>query len=307
MKLFEEMIALNNVKFKRCLTPPKACGDPSLIVVSDASRQAFGACVYVQWKLKGERFGVRFAAAKFRVAPLKELTIPRLELQAAIIASRLGSNMVKESRFKFVRIRYFSDSLITHSWIRSESRSFKPFVSCRVGEIQSKSKFADWFHCPTMFNVADDLKKGILVGEMNGRWFNGPKFLQQGEELWPVEQGTLDFKEVDKEKRKVQITRPASVNEPVIDSRKFSTWKQLLKVTAYVMRFCNNLFNKTHLDREGDKVSVDPPEAEEFWIKKSQVGLSTRIAKGDFKTLNPFVDNKGITRVSGRVDPALLS
>ena len=121
MKLFEEMIALNNVKFKRCLTPPNACGDP------------FGACAYVQWKLKDERFGVRFAAAKSRVAPLKELTIPRLELQAAVIASRLGSNIVEESRFKFERIRYFSDSLVTLSWIRSESRSFKPFVSCRVG------------------------------------------------------------------------------------------------------------------------------------------------------------------------------
>ena len=171
MKLFEEMIALNNVKFKRYLTPPNACGDP------------FGACAYVQWKLKDGRFAVRFAAAKSRVAPLKELTIPRLELQAAVIASRLGSNIVEESRFKFERIRYFSDSLVTLSWIRNESRSLKPFVSCRVGEIQSKSKPADWFHCLTMLNVADDLTKGILVEDMNGRWFNGPKFLQQGEEF----------------------------------------------------------------------------------------------------------------------------
>ena len=83
---------------------------------------------------------------------------------------------------------------------------------------------ADWLHCSTMLNVADDLTKGILVEEMNGRWFNGPKFLQQGEEFWPVEQGTLDFKEVNKEKRKGQITRPASVNT-VIDCKKFSTWK----------------------------------------------------------------------------------
>jgi len=135
----------------------------------------FGACAYVQWKLKDKRFGVRFAAAKSRVAPLKELTIPCLELQAAVIASCLGSNIVEESRFKFERIRYFSDSLVTNSWIRSESRNFKPFVSSRVGEIQSKSKPADWFHCPTLLNVAEDLTKGILVEEINGRWFNGPQ------------------------------------------------------------------------------------------------------------------------------------
>ena len=87
----------------------------------------------------------------------------------------------------------------------------------------------------------------------------------------------------------------------------------MLKVTTYVFCFCNNLRKKTHRDRQGDKVSVDPPDAEEvekaeeFWIKKSQVGLSTRIAKGDLKTLNSFVDGKGITRVGGRVDPALVS
>ena len=111
---------------------------------------------------------------------------------------------------------------------------------------------ADWLHYSTMLNIADDLTKGILVEEMNGRWFNGPKFLQQGQEFWPVEQGTLDFKEVNKEKRKGQITRPASVNT-VIDCKKFSTWKRLLKVTAYVIRFCSNLCNKTHRDREGNK------------------------------------------------------
>ena len=77
---------------------------------------------------------------------------------------------------------------------------------------------ADWLHYSTMLNIADDLTKGILVEEMNGRWFNGPKFLQQGEEFGPVEQGTLDFKEVNKERRKGQITRPASVNTVIAKS-----------------------------------------------------------------------------------------
>ena len=56
---------------------------------------------------------MRFAAAKSRVAPLKELTIPSLELQAAVTVSRLGNNIVEESRLKFERIRYFSDTLVT--------------------------------------------------------------------------------------------------------------------------------------------------------------------------------------------------
>ena len=54
MKLFEEMIALNTVKFERCLTPPNASGNPSLIVFCDASRQASGACAYAKWNLELE-------------------------------------------------------------------------------------------------------------------------------------------------------------------------------------------------------------------------------------------------------------
>ena len=80
MVLFEEMIALNNVKFERCLTPPNATDNPSLVVFCDASRLAFGACAFMKWKLNNGQFGTRFVAAKTRVAPLKELTIPRLEL-----------------------------------------------------------------------------------------------------------------------------------------------------------------------------------------------------------------------------------
>ena len=75
MKLFEEMMALNNVQFARCLTPPNAFGNPSLVAFCDPSRRAFGT----KWNLNNGEFGVRFVAAKTRVAPLKKLSIPRLE------------------------------------------------------------------------------------------------------------------------------------------------------------------------------------------------------------------------------------
>ena len=112
---------------------------------------------------------MQFVAAKTRVAPLKELTIPRLELQAAMLASRLGKSILQESGFNFERVRYLFDSRVALAWIKGETRSFKPFVSCRVAEIQSHSSPKDWFHCPTELNVADDLIKGIAASEVNGR------------------------------------------------------------------------------------------------------------------------------------------
>ena len=106
-------------------------------------RKAFGACTYVRWKLTDGKFGVRFVAAKSRIAPLKELTIPRLELQAAVLASRLAKSIQEETRLKILRTMFFSDSRVTLAWIQGMPRFYKPFVSCRVSEIQSNSKFAD--------------------------------------------------------------------------------------------------------------------------------------------------------------------
>ena len=140
MKLFEEMIALNTVQFERCLTPPNATGNPSLVVFCDASRQAFGACAYTKWNLNEGKFGVRFVAAKSRVAPLKELSIPHLELQAAVIASRLGNTIQEESRFTFERVRYFLTAvLLLHgSKVKVEVTSpLSPVESVRFNAIRS--------------------------------------------------------------------------------------------------------------------------------------------------------------------------
>ena len=58
---------------------------------------------------------------------------------------------------------------ITLSWLQSPSRSFKPFVSSRVGEIQSNLNPRQWRHIPGEVNVADDVSRGVRVEELNGR------------------------------------------------------------------------------------------------------------------------------------------
>ena len=219
-ELFKEMALLNDVKLERCLTPLDALNNPWLIIFCDASRLAFSTCAYVRWQLLDGKFSVRFVAAKTRVAPLKELTVPRLELQAAVLASRLAKTILDETRLEIVRIIFFSGSRVVLTWIQDQPRRYKAFVSCRVSEIQSNSDPADWFHCPTSMNVADDLTKGISANEVNGRWFNGPKFLQLPEDQWPMETSAPDKKEVDKERRKVEIVCPLTIVKPIFDLKK---------------------------------------------------------------------------------------
>ena len=298
--LFQEMIALNNVKFHCCLTPSGVIGDPLLVIFCDASWLAFGACAYARWKLQDETFSSRFITAKLRVVPLKELTIPRLELQGAVLASRLGKSILEESRLKFEGVRYLTDSLVTLAWIQGQTHSYKLFVSSRVGEIQSNTKPSDWSHCPTDVNVADDITKGISPDEVDGRWFGGPEFLRLPEELWPKERGTPDAKEVNKERRKVHISCPIAVLQPILNCEDFSKWRWLLRVTAYVFRICHNLRTKSSRRmQDNQEMKIGPLAAkeveasEEYWLKFAQLDLARKKERGDFKTLR---DERGIIR-----------
>lgn len=155
--LFEEMNELNHVMFERSLTPDDVIGAPSLIIFADTSRQAFGTCAYVRWETTGHEFGTRFVSAKSRAAPLKPLTIPRLELQAAVLPVRLAQSILHESRLRFEKAIFFSDSSIVISCVHSQAREFKPFFSARIAEIQSKSEPCQWRHISGELNVVDEV------------------------------------------------------------------------------------------------------------------------------------------------------
>ena len=139
ISLFQEIKELDSVSFDRCLTVVNAVEPPMLCVFADASQDALGACAYTRQRKDDNTYAVKFIAAKSRVSPLKQLTIPRVELQAAVLASRLAKSIQEESRIQFKDVKFFTDIPITLAWIQGPSRSFKPFVSSRVGEIQSNS------------------------------------------------------------------------------------------------------------------------------------------------------------------------
>ena len=143
----------------------------------------------MRWSVANGNYESRFIAARLRVAPLKELTIPRLELQAAVLASGLGKSIQEESRLQFEKITYFTDSRIVLAWIRSQARGYKPFVSARVAEIQNDSDPFDWKQGEQ--NVADIVSRGISESELNDQWKHGPAFLQLPEEEWPQQTAVL--------------------------------------------------------------------------------------------------------------------
>ena len=310
---FEELGRLKEVSFPRGLFTFNSIGLPILCVFADASEYAFGACAYLRWQKRDGTFEIRFVAAKSRVAPLKKLTIPRLELQAALLASRLSKIIQEETRLEFNRVIYFIDSTIVLVWIRSTSHVYKQFVSSRIGEIQSNSDPNQWRHVPSESNVADDVSRGIAVHELNARWQHGPEFLRLPEEDWPEDRSEPSKQNAPKEMRGT-VCNLKETKSP-IDPKQYSCWRKLIRVTAYVLRFARNIRGKISnsnetLGQSENCESLNPQELEEAercWLKDAQKDHHGRIKKGELKALSPFTDVNGVIRVGGRADRAIVS
>jgi hypothetical protein len=105
----------------------------------------------------------------------------------------------------------------------------------------------------------------------------------------------------------------------VIVCKKFSSWRRLLRVTAYVRRFVQNLQALRKMSRMNGNPDVriqlelgplstnELEKSEAYWIKEAQTSLHDRVKSGQLRQLSPFTDEDGIVRVGGRVDQALVS
>ncbi|XP_063956504.1 uncharacterized protein LOC129263265 [Lytechinus pictus] len=208
-----------------------------------------------------------------------------------------------------------TDSLITLSSIKSRARSFKKFVATRVGEIQGSTNPSQWRHIPGDVNVADDLTRGLNADQLNDRWHRGPDFLRRPRSEWPEEAKVENKSESEQERRKEQsvmvVTEPA---EDIIDCTKFSSWRKLVRVASYVLKFVKKL--KSKCKKETDTSNDDAngtltPDGlqigENYLIRKGQRPLRSRIDKGELKALSPYRDDAGIIRVGGRLDRAKMS
>ena len=294
------MKELNDVTIERCLTPPNAVGNPILCIFYDASVDAFGTCAYSRWSLGDGTFGVIFIAAKSRVAPFKQLTIPRLELKAAVQATPPGKTIREESRFVFEKVVYF------------QARSFKTFVSTRTEEIQSNSNPAEWKHIPGEENVVDDVSRGIPVQGLQQRWKSGPDFLRRPEGEW-FQTMPINENKVKLEKRKSPVVGTVNAKHEVINYTKFSSWRKLIRVNAWTQHLGRKVREKQGInanDKSNECGTLTPDDlntAEVDWIKNAQRDLHDKIKHGELKQFSRFVDNEGIIRVGGRLSKAIVT
>ena len=122
---------------------------------------------------------VSFLMAKSRVTPLKPISIPRLELTAAVISVNVAAMLKSELDIDNIECYYYTDSEIVIGYINNDARRFHVYVGNRVQHIRDRSSPEDWFHVPGKENPADEVSCGLTAKELirSNRWFNGPEFL----------------------------------------------------------------------------------------------------------------------------------
>ncbi|GFT73378.1 integrase catalytic domain-containing protein [Nephila pilipes] len=120
-------------------------------------------------------------------APLKELTLPKLELMAALIASTLEKKLTKLFP-KIRKVFLWSNSIVVLHWFKGSAHNWKPFVAIRVTEIQRHTDPLDWRHCDEKINPADLITRGCHAEELlnSTKWFYGPLFLSLPDGKWPI-------------------------------------------------------------------------------------------------------------------------
>lgn len=283
---------------------------------SDASQQGYGACVYVRSEWRSGKITVKLLTSKSRVAPLKSITMPRLELLGNLLLSRLVKSVVValEKELSFDKILFWTDSTITLSWIKATSKEFVPFVENRLKEIRNNSDAGNWNYVNTEKNPADLITRwGITTLNLaeNNLWWEGPTFLCAKEYQLPqIKDHDLSLEHSNELKRSKQVvlhnyTDIISINN-VIHCDKYSKFTRLVRITAWMLRFIKNIKRKKE-DRILEQIlrSCEIVSAEELLLKANQEKFKLANDNTE-KDVMFFIDEKGLLRCRGRLVNAPL-
>ncbi|GFX22689.1 uncharacterized protein TNCV_2994241 [Trichonephila clavipes] len=181
---------------------------------SDASKKTYGTVAYLRLELNDGNIISSFVASKGRVAPLKTLSIPRLELMGALLSARLSDKIATALILPVSRF-YWTDSSITCYWTKGDFNKHKVFVKNRIKEIQKLSDPKEWCYCKGKHNPADLINRDLPLNDLknNKIWWHGPKWLTMKQTEWPLFSEPIIETEINNDK--LELKKSINVNTAV--------------------------------------------------------------------------------------------
>ena len=235
----------------------------------DASQSAYGVVSYLRVIDSDGRIYCSFLLCKSRLAPSKQVTIPRLELVAATMSIRLNKVLKKELEIPIDTITFWSDSMTVLRYIANESRRFHTYVANRVAFIREDSSPSQWRYIDSGSNPADDASRGTTAESFikNDRWIKGPAFLLKQESEWEkLPQFSAELEEDDPDVKRepksfvVNVSKAYSSFISIV--QRFSSWFKLLKFIALCLRCQMRFVTRKRGTRENVVNSAEPSKVE---------------------------------------------
>ena len=281
---------------------------------ADASMKAYGAVVYIRVMYEDTTVEVSLVLAKSRVAPLKTLTIPRLELCGAFTLSKILTVIQDELQIPSSQVFAWTDSSVVLAWLQTSPHKLKVFERNRVEEIRSKIPVQQWRHVPTDSNPADLLSRGVSPKNLliSSLWWDGPPWLVQSPETWPQR---LDLNPSEMSQEPTEVVLKVSTESEEIFTR-FSSFLRLVRVVAWIYRFANRARKKsTESSNQLMFQEVESAQRIIYHIAQGSIyspeiqalrGRKAILSSSSILKLNPLLDEDGLLRVGGRLENSSL-
>ena len=279
---------------------------------SDASEAAYAAVVYLRITDETEIAQTSLVMSKIKVAPIKRLTIPRLELCGAYLLARLIHYVKEILRIPLSNVYAWTDSTIVLNWLDGSPKRFKTYVGNRISTILDLLPSDKWRHVSSSDNPADCASRGIYPSELlqHSLWWNGPTWLKKPPAGW-LKRLPLSPNQPESEEKEISLHAFAQVPLSVMPPDRVSSYTKLKRVTAWVLRFITNS-QRNKSDRLISPLTTrELQDAESHWVRFIQdihfakEKLAVKANKplhstSPLRTLNPFIDDSGLLRVGGR-------
>ncbi|XP_011065256.1 PREDICTED: uncharacterized protein LOC105152584 [Acromyrmex echinatior] len=164
-RFLEELPRLEQLRINRWLNTGAKDAKVELHGFADASERGYAAVVYLR-VINTDDVKVLLLAAKSKVAPIKPVSLPRLELCAVALLTKLVVHTRTGLSLSTAPVTLWSDSKVTLYWIQGHASRWKTYVTNRVSTIQEALPEGRWRHVPGRDNPADCASRGITSGEL---------------------------------------------------------------------------------------------------------------------------------------------
>ncbi|UYV75610.1 hypothetical protein LAZ67_13000736, partial [Cordylochernes scorpioides] len=237
-KFRKELNFIRSLRIPRWLGLGRNIQGVQLHGFGDASEDAYAAAVYIRIP-NDDGVSVKLLASKTKLAPIQKMSIPRLELCAALLLTRLMKYIMEELNITMESVTCWSDSTIVLSWLKTMSRTLPTFIGNRVAEIQSCPQVREWRYVPTGDNPADIASRGIQGSELkqSSIWWTGPTWLSAESTEWPRKLPVFE------NKSQIELLSIHAISETpflMAIGEMSSTFNGFIRKVAWMLRFCHN-------------------------------------------------------------------